>query len=143
MAVSTTTVRESELGRDARTTLGFVAVALGLAAGVGGVAVTSAPRPPAGLPWLLVAVVVLGCCLAAANAYLNRGVVVSVLFAWSGLLPIWVPFAVTDAPNGREPTVASAVGTLLWGPAIHAVVVGVGAYAVGVAVHHVQGRLAG
>jgi hypothetical protein len=136
-------VREHVLGRDARATLGLVAVALGLAAGVGGLAVASAPRPPAGLPVLMLAFVALGCCLAAANAYLNRGVVVSVLFAWSGLLPIWVPFAVTDAPNGREPTVASAVATLLGGPAVHAVVVGAGAYAVGVAVHHVLGRLAG
>jgi hypothetical protein len=57
------------------------------------------------------------------------------------VLPLWVPYAFTDAPIGREPTVESAVVTLLWGPAIPAVVVGVLAYAVGVGASALQHRV--
>jgi hypothetical protein len=141
MPVSTATVREHVLGRDLRTTGGFVAAAVALAALV--VAAFFAPFPD----WVpvyaasLVGAGAVGLALAGANAYLNRGVAATVLLAWSAVLPLWVPYAFTDAPIGREPTVESAVVTLLWGPAIPAVVVGVLAYAVGVGASALQHRV--
>ena len=140
MPVSMAMLREHVLGRDARTTGGFVAAALALAALV--VGVFFAPS----VDWLPAYVVSLvgggavGFSLAAANAYLNRGIAASVLLAWSGLLPFWVPYAFTDAPIGREPTPASAASTLLLGPAIPAVAVGALAYVVGVGVHRLRSQ---
>lgn len=140
MAVSMAVFREHVLGRDARTTGGFVAAALALAVLV--VGVFFAPS----VDWFpayvvsLVGAGAVGFSLAAANAYLNRGIAASVLLAWSGLLPFWVPYAFTDAPIGREPTVESATSTLLVGPAIPALVLGAVAYGVGIGVHALQRR---
>lgn len=142
MAVSMAAVREHALGRDARTTVGFVAAAVAL--GAAPVVVFLAPAFESFRPTALtfVAFAAVGFVLAGVNAYLNRGLLATVLLAWGGVLPFWVPYAFTDAPIGREPTLESAAGTLLLGPAIPAVVVGLVAYAVGVGVHRLQVRAA-
>jgi len=142
MTPSMPTVREHAVGREPRLAAGFVAAAVALAALV--VAAFFAPFLDGGSAYAatLVGAGVVGSVLAATNAYLNRGVVASVLLAWSAVLPLWVPYAFTDAPIGREPTVESATLTLLWGPAVPAVAVGLLAYAVGVGAHRLQARVA-
>jgi len=142
MALPTRAAREHVVGRNVRTTGGFVAAALALAGLV--VAAFFAPFLDRSSAYA-VAVVgagAVGLALAGANAYLNRGLVASVLLAWSAVLPFWVPYAFTDAPIGREPTVESALGTLVVGPGIVAVPVGALAYAAGVGAHRLQARIA-
>lgn len=78
---------------------------------------------------------------AAVNAYLNSGFFLSWFLAASGLLPFAFPFALTDAPLGREPTIIGAINTLLLSVGLYTVVVGTTAFIVGVGVRHLHDRL--
>ena len=60
------------------------------------------------------------------------GLVVSWLAAAAGLLPFALTFALTDAPIGREPTVANAASMLLGSAGLYGVAVGTAGYLLGV-----------
>ncbi|WP_227357099.1 hypothetical protein [Haladaptatus salinisoli] len=135
-----TSLYTSLFGRNYRVSISSLIVGLAIA-----ILFTVLTYTPAG-QWLssthysqLLVIVTFGA--ATVNAYLNSGFFLSWFLAASGLLPFAFSFALTDAPLGREPTIISAINTLLLSVGLYTVVVGTAAFILGVGVRHVHDRL--
>lgn len=123
------------VGRDRRRTLAFLGLAVAIAAAFGGgpLLLDLLGMGPSGTRYFE-AMLVVTLVAAAANAYYNEGLVVSWLLAVAGLLPFALTFALTDAPIGREPTLANATSELLGSAGLYGVAVGTAGFVVGIGV---------